>query len=93
MADALAGLAAGLACLWLARDAALSSEGATRIVSGLLHNIYLAHDFRDEEREIYKTSLSSLAAARKLRATQLASPSASAIAGRSTTTSWSSTPT
>jgi len=42
-----------LACtasFWFGREANLSADVAGRIVNGLLHNIYLAHDFRDEER-------------------------------------------
>ena len=48
-------VAAGVAHLvilgiWLSRDAALSDDRAGEIVAGLLHNIYRAFDFRDEEK-------------------------------------------
>jgi hypothetical protein len=39
---------ASAASFWLGRDAQLSPDITGRIVSGLLHNIYLAHDFREE---------------------------------------------
>jgi hypothetical protein len=35
---------------WWSRDAALSDERAREVVAGLLHNVYRAFDFRDEER-------------------------------------------
>jgi hypothetical protein len=35
---------------WWSRDAALSDERAGEVVGGLLHNVYRAFDFRDEER-------------------------------------------
>jgi hypothetical protein len=35
---------------WLSRDAALSDASVREVVSGLLHNVYRAFDFRDEER-------------------------------------------
>jgi len=41
---------AGSASSWFGREANLSAEVAGRVVSGLLHNIYLAHDFREEEQ-------------------------------------------
>ncbi|MDH3684678.1 MAG: hypothetical protein OEP95_00550 [Myxococcales bacterium] len=43
-------LAAG--AFWLGRGAALSEPRAREVVSGLLHNVYRAFDFRDES-EIY----------------------------------------
>jgi hypothetical protein len=42
------------ACFWVSRDAVDSDERASQVMSGLLHNIYRAFDFRDEER-IYDT--------------------------------------
>lgn len=35
---------------WLARGAGLNDEKASEVVGGLLHNIYRAFDFRDEEQ-------------------------------------------
>jgi hypothetical protein len=35
---------------WWSRDAALSDERVGEVVGGLLHNVYRAFDFRDEER-------------------------------------------
>jgi hypothetical protein len=49
LVTALALLAAG-ASLWLGRDAGLSDDRAGEVVSGLLHNIYRAFDFREEEQ-------------------------------------------
>ena len=43
-------IAAAAGSFWIGREASLSAEIAGPVVSGLLHNIYLAHDFRDEER-------------------------------------------
>jgi hypothetical protein len=45
LALALAGIA-----FWGSRDASLSQIRAREVVSGLLHNVYRAFDFRDEER-------------------------------------------
>jgi hypothetical protein len=42
------------ACFWMSRDAFDSDERASAVMFGLLHNIYRAFDFRDEER-IYDT--------------------------------------
>jgi hypothetical protein len=42
------------ACIWMSRDALELDESASEVMSGLLHNIYRAFDFRDEER-IYDT--------------------------------------
>lgn len=42
------------ACFWMGRDALDLDERASEVMSGLLHNIYRAFDFRDEER-IYDT--------------------------------------
>jgi hypothetical protein len=39
---------------WASREASLSDERAGEVVSGLLHNVYRAFDFRDEET-IYDT--------------------------------------
>ncbi len=46
--------AVAAACFWLSRDARLTDARAREVVSGLLHNVYRAFDFRDEER-IYDT--------------------------------------
>jgi hypothetical protein len=43
-------LAATAASFWLSRDAALSEASVREVVSGLLHNVYRAFDFREEER-------------------------------------------
>ena len=43
-------IVAGTGGFWFGREANLSIEIAGRVVSGLLHNIYLAHDFRKEEQ-------------------------------------------
>jgi len=48
------------ACFWLSRDALDPDERASEVMSGLLHNIYRAFDFRDEER-IYDTLARSVA--------------------------------
>jgi len=42
------------ACIWMSRDALELDGRASEVMSGLLHNIYRAFDFRDEER-IYDT--------------------------------------
>ena len=42
------------AVFWLAQEARLSDARARDVVSGLLHNVYRAFDFRDEE-QIYDT--------------------------------------
>jgi hypothetical protein len=41
-------------CFWMGRDAHDSDERMSEVMSGLLHNIYRAFDYRDEER-IYDT--------------------------------------
>ena len=43
-------LCAAAAAFWLAHSATLTDERATQVVSGILHNIYRAFDFRDEEQ-------------------------------------------
>ncbi len=43
-------IVASLASFWFGRQASLSTDVAREIMSGLLHNIYLAHDFREEEQ-------------------------------------------
>ena len=43
-------LLATLSSFWLSRDAALSDARAREVVSGLLHNVYRAFDFRQEEQ-------------------------------------------
>lgn len=45
---------------WIGRGAGVSDERATEVVAGLLHNIYRAFDFREEER-IYDTLERSVA--------------------------------
>jgi hypothetical protein len=52
---------AALAALafWIARDAALTDARARHVVGGLLHNVYRAFDYRDEER-IYDVLSSSV---------------------------------
>ena len=42
------------ASFWASRNAGLSDDRAREVVSGLLHNVYRAFDFRDEET-IYDT--------------------------------------
>jgi hypothetical protein len=42
------------ACFWISRDTFDSEERMSEVMSGLLHNIYRAFDYRDEER-IYDT--------------------------------------
>jgi len=54
VAVALVGSIVTAAAFTLSLDAALSDERAETVVVGLLHNIYRAFDFRDEER-IYDT--------------------------------------
>jgi hypothetical protein len=54
MAAALALLLATGLGFWLSRGARLSETAARELVSGLLHNVYRAFDFRGEER-IYDT--------------------------------------
>jgi hypothetical protein len=61
---ALGGACAVLACasggvFWLAHDAALSDARAREVVGGLLHNVYRAFDFRDDERiyDVLSTSV------------------------------------
>jgi hypothetical protein len=50
-------LAAG--CFWIGSGARLSEERTEAVVSSLLHNIYRAFDFRDEERiyDVLETSV------------------------------------
>jgi hypothetical protein len=50
-------LAAG--CFWLGGGARLSGERTEEVVSGLLHNVYRAFDFRDEEQiyDLLETSV------------------------------------
>ena len=43
-------VAAVLLAFWGSRDAALSDERARGVVSGLLHNVYRAFDFRKDEQ-------------------------------------------
>jgi hypothetical protein len=45
---------------WLSRDAGLSDARASEVVSGLLHNVYRAFDFREEE-QIYDVLEQSVA--------------------------------
>ena len=56
----LATIAVTAGCFWYGGPARISDEDAKEIVGDLLHNIYLAHDFRDEER-IYDTLGNSVA--------------------------------
>ena len=49
-AGAAALLVLTAAGFWIGRDARLSDARARDLVSGLLHNVYLAFDYRDEER-------------------------------------------
>jgi hypothetical protein len=43
-------LALAVGAFWMARGATLNDERANDLVAGLLHNIYRAFDFRDEEQ-------------------------------------------
>jgi hypothetical protein len=43
-------LVIGLGALWWSGSARISDERARELVSGLLHNVYRAFDFRDEEQ-------------------------------------------
>ena len=56
---AVALLSATVGCFWLSRDAALSDARARQLVNDLLHNVYRAFDFRQEER-IYDTLVRSV---------------------------------
>jgi hypothetical protein len=49
-AGALALLILTAGAFWLARDARLTDDRAGELVAGLLHNVYRAFDFRDEEK-------------------------------------------
>jgi hypothetical protein len=49
-AVALALLILTAGAFWLARDARLTDDRAGELVAGLLHNVYRAFDFRDEEK-------------------------------------------
>jgi hypothetical protein len=52
-AQAVAGalvLTMGCGTFWVSRDAGWSDAGSNAIVAGLLHNVYRAFDFREEER-------------------------------------------
>ncbi len=51
---ASASLLAGLGAFWAGGAVGLSDERASEVVEGLLHNIYRAFDYRDEE-QIYDT--------------------------------------
>jgi hypothetical protein len=51
---AVAVVALGLGAIWVGSAAVLSNERGGEVVGGLLHNIYRAFDYRDEER-IYDT--------------------------------------
>lgn len=53
-------LVAAASSFWLGGGANLSHDVTSRVVSGLLHNIYLAHDFREEEQvyDILRRSVS-----------------------------------
>lgn len=47
---AVLGIVVTAGSFWLARGAGLNNEKANEVVGGLLHNIYRAFDFRDEEQ-------------------------------------------
>ncbi len=50
VALAVLGIAAAAGSFWMARGAGFNDEKANDVVGGLLHNIYRAFDFRDEEQ-------------------------------------------